>query len=77
MEFDKIRIQADVKLPFVQAISQMEITPRTFFVTSVVLFFVNALLISHSIYWQKFLENSWCSLNFYARNNVDKGKYKF
>ena len=77
MEFDKIRIQADVKLPFIQTIGQMSVTPRTFFATSVVFFFVDLLLLSHSIYWLKFLENSWCSLNFYAREHVDKGKYKF
>ncbi len=77
LEFEHVRIQEDVKTEYIMAINEMRMKKSEFLFVNILLFVANCVLLSHLVSWQKYLEKSWCSLNFFARENSDKGKYKF
>ena len=77
LKFGKIRIQEDIKLRFNMSIEEMSASPEGFVVLNVIFTAINLVIVSHLVYWQKFLENSWCDLNFFSREKIDTGRYKF
>ena len=74
--FDLVHFDVQERKAFSQDLDSLAISLNYFWGVCVVYFLVNFVLVLHQLEWQGMLDKSWCSMNYFAREERERESIK-